>query len=1034
MLTFRDDPKLGSKVPMIKTADLNEQCVTNSKILNGCITKEKLAKGTVDATTLANKSVGTEKLSDSSVTNEKISNKAVSTEKLADGSITKEKIFNASITTEKLANESVSAEKLQSGLRNTIASTYDKTIELDNQKANITDVGNAIERLENKIGERFIVEGDVTNLPDEEDLTSVSTIDGREVMKLNDRAYEPSNFSGKGYKILRKNIKLFDIPIVNIVVSYAPTSSGDISITVNDKVTTIHLDSTTDTTPAIVATKIGDTLKSSLNDYDVSLSSNRIVLARKKASSVLPSSINIGNTSANISVTDGINKNVRKNILTKNMIKDPNTIYEIRYNFDLNNGYIALEKGVQLLFRGGMLSNGTIVFNEDSTVISEQQCFDTNITIGSTELYRNTVLSCIKAKWFGAKADCNKFKLEAESTDNYIYLQKAIDTANSLRAPLILERGCYRISQSLNVPSNSIIIGESSAYNWIIDNEKYSNDTLRQTEILLDSTTHNIVFNVKNQSTFKNLKIDGWRTKNVIAFYTKDFALNKSLFENLKICRCKCAFSINPAANQGFSASTLKDINIYKCDAGILFNGEGKANTYITATVFNKVLFNFCKDYCVNFITESNISDLSFTDCEVEYLNTGEDFSLESYKQYGCHAFIFNSKGWQGVINIDSCYIEGVIPFKEQDNLNVLHENCSVENISCIVFSNTTLSITNTRFANNLVLVDMRGKTQLHMDNCISDDTNVYKDGVLINTGLLRKKGTDISQVSIDLINLKNKFKPFEGDSTYVRANIRNVKVDNTPYKDFIYNDNEPIDIYVSQNGSGNGLSHDCPMSFSAINDKKFISDKVTIILLEDITITSKIAIIPSSVVLDLNGHTILFSNKLDNLYYISIKNVEEITVKNGTIDLASTANNQTLFSFGDVYYSGKSILYSNLSFINVNKAIYLVSQTKALKHSFFLSFYNIKNSGTDSVVIATSTVDARDFKTYCKKEVFTGFNVGSLILLSENNNYTEKGPTSKRPVLNNTNMGYMYYDTTLKKYIVWNSTEWTNMDGTALS
>lgn len=328
MLTFREDPKLGSKVPMIKTADLNEQCVTNSKILDGCITKEKLAKGTVDSTTLA--------------------------------------------------NESVSAEKLQFGLRNTIASTYDKTIELDNQKANIADVGNAIERLENKIGERFIVEGDVTNLPDEEDLTSVSTIDGREVMKLNDRAYEPSNFSGKGYKILRKNIKKFDIPTVSIVVSYAPTSSGDISITVNDKVTTINLDSTTDTTPAIVATKVTAALKSSLDDYDVSISSNRIILTRHNGSSVSPSSINVGNTSAVISVTDSVNKNVRKNVLTDDMVSKPNTIYEIKYDFDLLGITINIPNNCILKFDGGSIKDGIIKGNNTSIIFSNA-CFK-NIT------------------------------------------------------------------------------------------------------------------------------------------------------------------------------------------------------------------------------------------------------------------------------------------------------------------------------------------------------------------------------------------------------------------------------------------------------------------------------------------------------------------------------------------------------------------------------------------------------------------------------------------------------------------------------
>ena len=448
MPTFREDPKLGSKVPMIKTADLNEQCVTNSKILDGCITKEKLAKGTVDATTLANKSVGTEKLSDSSVTNEKISNKAVSTEKLADESITKEKIFNASITT----------EKLQSGLRNTIASTYDKTIELDNQKANIADVGNAIERLENKIGERFIVEGDVTNLPDEEDLTSVNTIDGREVIKLNDRTYEPSNFSGKGYKILRKNIKKFDIPTVSIVVSYAPTSSGDITITVNDKVTTINLDSSTDTTPAIVATKIATDLKYSLDDYDISVSSNRITLTRHNDSSVSPSSINVGNTSAVITVKDGVNKNVRKNVLRQDMINDSDTVYEIKYDFDLNNTTIDINDNCILKFNGGSLKNGTInLKNTNIDALCNIVIFKNVNVIGSTN-------SIAYADWFGVKGYTFPNKIDVSQE-----IQRALDSAFNIikfnigyyyvKNTIILSKlKTIELSGSLNLPIRSNIL------------------------------------------------------------------------------------------------------------------------------------------------------------------------------------------------------------------------------------------------------------------------------------------------------------------------------------------------------------------------------------------------------------------------------------------------------------------------------------------------------------------------------------------------------------------------------------------------
>ena len=49
-----------------------------------------------------------------------------------------------------------------------------------------------------------------------------------------------------------------------------------------------------------------------------------------------------------------------KNILTQEMINEPNTIYEIRYDFDLNGTEITLSENCVLKFNGGSLSNGTI--------------------------------------------------------------------------------------------------------------------------------------------------------------------------------------------------------------------------------------------------------------------------------------------------------------------------------------------------------------------------------------------------------------------------------------------------------------------------------------------------------------------------------------------------------------------------------------------------------------------------------------------------------------------------------------------------
>ena len=49
-------------------------------------------------------------------------------------------------------------------------------------------------------------------------------------------------------------------------------------------------------------------------------------------------------------------------------------------------------------------------------------------------------------------------------------------------------------------------------------------------------------------------------------------------------------------------------------------------------------------------------------------------------------------------------------------------------------------------------------------------------------------------------------------------------------------------------------------------------------------------------------------------------------------------------------------------------------------------------------------------------------------------NNYLRKGTTNNRPSLKSEDEGFEYYDTTLKKKILWNGTTWVNMDGTTLT
>lgn len=62
-----------------------------------------------------------------------------------------------------------------------------------------------LEQLVDATKGRYIVQGNIINIPDEEDLTNVN-VGGTNVLKFKDKVYNPLTYSGMGRKILRKNI------------------------------------------------------------------------------------------------------------------------------------------------------------------------------------------------------------------------------------------------------------------------------------------------------------------------------------------------------------------------------------------------------------------------------------------------------------------------------------------------------------------------------------------------------------------------------------------------------------------------------------------------------------------------------------------------------------------------------------------------------------------------------------------------------------------------------------------------------------
>ena len=108
--------------------------------------------------------------------------------------------------------------------------------------------------------------------------------------------------------------------------------------------------------------------------------------------------LKFANRAYNNNTPNGLGYKILRGDLTfAEQITEANTVYEIRYDFDLNNSTVNVPSGAILKFCGGSISNGTL--SGDINIISgKEKIFDT-ITI--TGDLKNPLF----VEWFGAKGD-----------------------------------------------------------------------------------------------------------------------------------------------------------------------------------------------------------------------------------------------------------------------------------------------------------------------------------------------------------------------------------------------------------------------------------------------------------------------------------------------------------------------------------------------------------------------------------------------------------------------------------------------------
>lgn len=204
----------------------------------------------------------------------------------------------------------------------------------------------------------------------------------------------------------------------------------------------------------------------------------------------------------------------------------------------------------------------------------------------------------------------------------------------------------------------------------------------------------------------------------------------------------------------------------------------------------------------------------------------------------------------------------------------------------------------------------------------------------------------------------------------------------------------------------------------------------------------------------------IIISNNTIKSYYSDSGSCNGINIGEGTYEsiyiLGNTISN--LGGIGIASLNGK-ITHINVSDnrfkINVGGYFYVLKATnKYIANNNAIDNYN--NSGikvANKMIIVANSAPTSNTKTWNAGDICLNSNAsaGSIIgwfcatsgspgtwfpigTIEQYAGLKKQGTTAERPAMNRNYIGATYYDTTLKKMILWNGTTWTNVDGTALT
>lgn len=279
---------------------------------------------------------------------------------------------------------------------------------------------------------------------------------------------------------------------------------------------------------------------------------------------------------------DGLGyKILRKDATFAEQVTDTNTIYEIRYDFDLNNASVSIPAGCVLKFNGGKISNGEVAGADTQIDADICQIFNGVSFIGTWNVEQAPV------EWCGTKVDDADDRSAGES----------VNVLQSITDVVVFQEGIYR--------SDTMVVLTKK----IAGKRKGRNKTIGSTLIFYMAQNDFVCVQVGDPASSASNRTNEVSVSD-LAIYTSGQAshtggsvvtisnASQVLFEN-------CSLQNQDARTSEFSDPQLSDAPSY-CGYAVKCTGSSEF------VRFNKV--GFLGDICF-YSDGASLDFTSFTDC-----------------------------------------------------------------------------------------------------------------------------------------------------------------------------------------------------------------------------------------------------------------------------------------------------------------------------------------------------------------------------------------------------------------------------------